>query len=51
MASSTSFCAMSAGSTRLAAASTASLGTARGGPPASPTMAALNGSRGTTTMS
>ena len=42
---------MSAGTTRESAASTASLGTARAGPPDSPAMAALNGSRGTATMS
>ncbi len=42
---------MSAGSTRAAAATTASLGTARGGPPVSPAIAAVNGWRGTMTMS
>ena len=49
MASSTSFCTMSPGTTRDARATTRSLGTARGG--ASPGMAAANGSRGTKTMS
>jgi len=49
--SSSSFCTTSAGSTREAAATTASLGTARGGPPARPASAAVNGCRGTMTMS
>ena len=42
---------MSAGISRAAAATTASLGTARGGPPASPYMAGVNGWRGTKIMS
>jgi hypothetical protein len=42
---------MSAGSTREATATTASLGTARGGPPVSPAIVAVNGWRGTMTMS
>ena len=46
-----SFCTMSAGSTRDATATTTSLGTARAAPPVSPASAAVNGSRGTTTMS
>ena len=49
IASSTSFCAMSAGTIQDAAAMARSLGTARGG--ASPGSAAPNGSRGTKTMS
>ena len=51
MASSSAFCARSAGITRDRAASTASLGTARAGPPDRPNMAAPNGCRGTATMS
>ena len=42
---------MSAGSSSDATATTASLGTARGGPPVSPISAAENGIRGTNTMS
>jgi hypothetical protein len=42
---------MSAGTIRDKTASTASLGTALGGPPASPNIVAVNGSRGTITMS
>ena len=49
MASKMSFCAMSAGRTRDTAATTRSLGTARGG--AWPGRAAANGSRGTNSMS
>ena len=51
MDSSSSFCTMSAGSTRAAVAATASLGTARGSVPASPNIAGVNGGRGTATMS
>ena len=42
---------MSAGTTRESPASTASLGTARAGPPDRPNIAAVNDSRGTATMS
>ena len=51
ISSSTSFCTMSAGSRRDATATAKSLGTARGAPPASPNIAAVNGSLGTNTMS
>ncbi len=51
ISSRTSFCRRSAGSSSDAAATTASLGTARGGPPVSPISAAENGIPGTNTMS
>ena len=51
MDSSSSFCTMSAGSALAAAAATASLGTALGRVPVKPKIVAVNGCRGTLTMS